>query len=45
MMKQNFELYWLQECQKSLKQKGELIYRLEEKTSAMADTLKKLDDK
>jgi hypothetical protein len=34
-----------QECQKSLKQKSELINHLEEKTGAMGDTLKKLDDK
>jgi hypothetical protein len=36
---------FFQECQKSVKQKSELVNRLEEKSSAFADTLRKLDDK
>ena len=35
----------LQECEMSLKHKSELIDRLEVKTTAMTDTLQKLDDK
>ena len=35
----------LQECESSLKHKSELISRLETKTTAMTDTLQKLDNK
>ena len=35
----------LQECDLSLKHKSELIDRLEMKTTAMTDTLQKLDNK
>ena len=34
-----------QECETSLKHKSELIDRLEMKTTAMTDTLQKLDNK
>ncbi|XP_071439253.1 RUN and FYVE domain-containing protein 2 isoform X2 [Hetaerina americana] len=42
----NLEMYKkLQECESSLKHKTELINKLESKTSAMADTIQKVDEK
>jgi len=42
----NLEMYTkLAECEKSLKHKSEMIFRLETKTTAMAETLQQLDDK
>ncbi|RZF32912.1 hypothetical protein LSTR_LSTR004303 [Laodelphax striatellus] len=42
----NLEMYnKLQECESSLKQKTELITKLEDKSFAMTDTLQKLDEK
>ncbi|XP_046407032.1 RUN and FYVE domain-containing protein 2 isoform X3 [Ischnura elegans] len=42
----NLEMYKkLQECESSLKHKTELINKLETKTSAMADTIQKVDEK
>ena len=38
-------LIMLQECESALKHKSELIGRLETKTTAMTDTLQKLDNK